>query len=93
MLDTILQFLFTTSGIWFPFLVIYFAWKYGTKWWMQYINKAYLMNLKWVLLEIKLPEQVDKTPEAMEIILGNIFFQVGGVGSWNDRVWSGNLLA
>ncbi len=51
------------------------------------------MNLKWVLLEIKLPEQVDKTPEAMEIILGNIFFQGGGVGSWNDRVWSGKLLA
>lgn len=89
----ILDFIWQFSGAWFPLLAIYFAWKYGTKWWMQYINKAYLMNLKWVLLEIKLPEQVDKTPEAMEIILGNIFFQGGGVGSWNDRVWSGKLLA
>lgn len=92
-LEWIFNILFKTSGVWFPLLAIYFAWKYGTKWWMQYVNKAYLMNLKWVLLEIKLPEQVDKTPEAMEIILGNIFFQGGGVGSWNDRVWSGKLLA
>lgn len=89
----LLEFLWTTSGIWFPLVVIWFIWKSGTKLWMKYVNKAYLMNLKWVLLEIKMPEQVDKTPEAMEVILGNIFFQGGGVGSWNDRVWSGKLLA
>jgi hypothetical protein len=89
----LIDFLFNTSGVWFPVIAVYIAWKFGTVWWMQYVNKEYLLGLKWVLLEIKLPSDVYKTPEAMDIILGNIFFQGGGVGSWNDRIWKGKLLA
>lgn len=89
----LLDFIWNTSGIWFPLVVILWCWFFGGKMWMHYVNQAYLNNLKWVLLEIKIPNEVHKTPEAMEIILGNIFYQQGGVSTWNDRVWNGKLLA
>ncbi len=89
----LLELLFQTAGIWFPILIIVWCFTAGRKMWITYVNKSYLSNLKWVLLEIKMPQDVHKTPEAMELILGNIFYQTGGVGSWNDRLWTGKVLA
>ena len=36
------------------------------KFWLSYMTKKYLMGLKWILLEIKFPKEVVKTPKAME---------------------------
>jgi hypothetical protein len=36
------------------------------KFWLDYMTKKYLMSLKWILLEIKFPKEVAKTPKAME---------------------------
>jgi len=36
------------------------------KYWLNYMTKKYLMGLKWILLEIKFPREVVKTPKAME---------------------------
>ena len=59
---------------------------------MEYINKAYLSNLKWVLLEIKVPKDIPKTPQAMELVL-NTLYQTGGVGDNKSLFWDGKLLA
>ncbi|MDP2861034.1 MAG: hypothetical protein Q8N98_04990 [bacterium] len=36
------------------------------KFWLSYMTKKYLMGLKWILLEIRFPKEVAKTPKAME---------------------------
>jgi len=78
-----------TAIIWIPvvsFILI-------QNWWKQNRRLEYLGKLKWILLEVKVPKDVHKTPEAMEIILANAFWQGGGVSTWYDRNWLGKLMA
>lgn len=69
----------------FSFLLI-LAWIW--KFWNMYTQQKYLSSMDFVLLEIKLPREIFKSPEAMEII-ANAFLQGGGVGSWYVRNWKG----
>ncbi len=59
-----------TAIIWVP-LVCFFLFR---DWWKHTQRLDYISNLKWVILEIKIPRDVYKTPEAMELILANAFF-------------------
>lgn len=36
------------------------------KFWLSYMTQKYLLGLKWIMLEIKFPREVAKTPKAME---------------------------
>jgi len=65
---------------------------YVWRFWLLYINQKYLSNIKWVMLEIKIPREVFKSPEAMEIVF-NAFLQGGGVGTWYNRNFEGKLPA
>lgn len=78
-----------TAIIWIP-AVCFFLFQ---SWWKHTKRLEYLAGLKWVMLEIKIPQDVYKTPEAMEYILANAFWQTGGVGTWFDRNWKGKLMA
>lgn len=78
-----------TAIIWVP-LVCFFLFR---DWWKHTQRLDYISNLKWVILEIKIPRDVYKTPEAMELILANAFWQTGGVGTWFDRNWKGKVMA
>jgi hypothetical protein len=59
----------------------------------MYVQQKFLSNMtnNTILLEIKIPKEVDKSPEAMEIISG-AFLQGGGVGTWYNRNWKGALV-
>lgn len=87
-LDEVLFFFIDLWPLWLTALVVSFAWK----WWMQYINRNFIENIKWVLLEIRVPKEVFKSPLAMEIALANALSQTGGVGTWVQRYWLGNVL-
>ena len=87
-LDTIWPFLRETAVLWVPAISLILTWD----WWVEYVNKAYLAKLKWVLLEIKIPREVHKTPQAMELVL-NALYQMGGVGNPKAKFWDGKLLA
>jgi hypothetical protein len=53
------------SGYWWiiaPVALFLFLNKY----WLGYMTKKYLMGLEWIMLEIKFPREVVKTPKAME---------------------------
>jgi len=69
-----LTLLFSTIGrtaiIWLPVFLVYMAWKL----WYYYKQAVYIRNLPWVMLEIKMPREISKSPKAMEVVLG-IFFQ------------------
>lgn len=77
-----------TAVIWIP-VVSFFI---GKKLWLEMLEKEALLNMEWIMLEIKVPKDVHKTPEAMEII-----FQALGQGGpethWHKVWWKGESTA
>ncbi len=69
-----------------PFILLKTAWEK----WVSYIRKNYINGLKWTLLEIKTPQNVDRSPEAMELFL-NSLYQTGGTSTWTALWWSGKV--
>lgn len=52
---------------------------------------ANIADKKWILLEIKVPKDVFKSPAAMEIFLSNAIHQTSGMATWVNRWWVGNV--
>ncbi len=77
------------APFWVPLGLLLIA----VKLWHKYITRAHMLSLKWTLLEVRIPREVFKTPEAMEMVLANAFYQTGGVGTWYHKYWLGNLPA
>ena len=76
------------NNIWIisPFILGLMAWKL----WVYYINSEFLRKMKWVLLEIKLPKEIHRSPLAMELALAS-FHQTGGTSQWSDKYWKGQV--
>lgn len=70
---------------WGPVLLAYILW--GT--WLKYVQAHYRANQKWIMLEIKVPKEVNKSPVAMEIMLNSLY--QGGRGEWWDWYWKGRV--
>ena len=60
--------------------------------WAAYTRKRFLASQKMVLLEIRVPRDVDKSPLAMEIVLSALHQTVGESTLW-DRVMVGKIRA
>jgi len=67
------------------FLIWIWAWK-TILWWypvliiivlcniyVRYINANWIKNIEWVLLEIKIPKEILKSPKAMEVIFAQMY--------------------
>lgn len=68
-------------GLWFIF------WKV----WLYYIFVDRLRRLKWVLLEIRIPENIERTPKAMEQVFAS-FYQIYSFGlKLLEKYWEGKL--
>lgn len=81
--------LFIKSAIfWLPFALAYIFWKV----WIQYVRAEYFFGLKYILLEIKLPQDVLKSPLAMETFLMSLY-QTGSESTWIDRSIKGQTRA
>ena len=55
--------------VWLPVLLI--ALFYNL--WLAYVRAKYKANMKWALLEIRIPREIKKTPKAMEQILAGLY--------------------
>ena len=55
-----------TAIIWLPVFLIYLAWHL----WYYWRRAVYISETEWVMLEIKMPRQISKSPKAMEVVLG-----------------------
>ena len=64
-----------------------FRWKF----WLYYIRLRYVSKIDWVLLEIKLPREMPKSPQVMEIILSAMHQIRSGVAI--NKYWEGMLRA
>lgn len=69
-------------------LICAWAWRF----WMMYINQKFLdkFNSECILLEIKLPREIMKSPLATEVALASLL-QAGGIGHWYAKKFQGNL--
>tara|TARA_Y100000310_G_scaffold345569_1_gene466730 strand:+ start:2012 stop:3238 length:1227 start_codon:yes stop_codon:yes gene_type:complete len=55
----------TTAIFWLPLLLLYVF----TQVWLNYVRAIFRSKIDWTLLEIKLPKEIIKTPQAMELVL------------------------
>ena len=76
-----LWFLLSTIGktaiVWLPIFLVHLAWKL----WYYYKQAIYISETEWVMLEVKIPKLVSKSPKAMEVVLG-IFAQTYAGNKW-----------
>ena len=57
--------------------------------WMRYVRTRWISNIKWVMLEVKLPKDIYKSPLAMEVVL-NALYQTPS-GQWFDHIFKGRV--
>ncbi len=58
---------------------------------IRYIQEKFIYDKEWVLMNIRIPREVLRSPEAMELVL-NAFHQGGGIGTWYNRLVKGAVL-
>ncbi len=81
---TVLNTLISTAPIWLPILLIIIGWKL----WVRYVRALFWSKQKRILLEIKLPKEITKSPLAMETFLIGLH-QTGREGTWYAKFWEG----
>ncbi|MDO8492606.1 MAG: hypothetical protein Q7S34_03140 [bacterium] len=83
---TIFHYFFITAPVWLPIVLAIIFWFS----WINYIRSKFLASQKYVLLEIKLPPEVFKSPLAMETVLANLHI-TGGESTWYDKYIKGAM--
>ncbi len=78
--------IFWTSFVWIPFFTFSILWEL----WVRYVQAQFLAKQKYVLLEIKLPKDVFKSPNAAEFFI-NSMYQTSGEKNWFERYWNGGV--
>lgn len=73
--------------LWAPFLL----WKGAKASWLNYIREHFKSNLKWTVLELIVPRDLEMGPRAMELFLTNIHAQRNAPGSWKEKYFDGEV--
>ncbi len=81
----ILELLFTGVQYWAP-VVLGFIF---VSIWLRYMRTKWIANIKWVMLEVKLPRDIYKSPLAMEVVLNSLYQTQ--VGQWYDQYFKGRV--
>jgi len=82
----IYELLAMSAFLWAPVVLVWLA----QKMWLSYVQADFIRkNFQFVMLEVKLPRTIDKTPIAMELVLQSLF--QGGSGNWYERWWQGKV--
>jgi len=82
---TALRIAYNTWPIWLPVLMI---WLFMSTW-LHYKRRDWLKKKGFVLLEIKIPKDVERTPAAMELVLEGIWEDVAG--TWTSAYLEGEV--
>lgn len=81
-----LRFIFLFWPLWVPIVMLYGAWVT----WLHYIRRLWINKQGYILLEIKMPKDVPKTPAAMEFVLQGIW-ENANISTPADAFWEGKL--
>jgi hypothetical protein len=86
--NIIIPLLVKTAIIWVP--VVCFT--IGKKIWLDILEKEALLKMDWIMLEIKVPRNVHKIPQAMEIIFSGLE-QGTPDDDWFKKWWKGEFVS
>lgn len=75
-----------------PFFLFWALSVFVYKKWVEYAQDKFSASLKYSLLRIYPPQEVLKTPIAMELFMGALW-QIGGEATWYDKKWLGKKRA
>ena len=76
--------LFSLAPIWVPFVLVILFWRL----WIEYIRAKFINKQEYILLEIRLPREIVRSPQAMDTLLAN--FHIGmGESTFIDRYIKG----
>lgn len=78
--------LYLTSPFWLPISLAFAFWHI----WIDYVRSKFITSQKYILLELKLPADVFKSPMAMELVLSGLFV-TGGESTWYDKYILGKV--
>lgn len=76
--------LYIVFPLYLPFFLGYICWNL----WLGYKRFEFIVKQDRILLELKLPKEIKKTPIATELFLASLH-QTGGEGTWYDRNFLG----
>jgi hypothetical protein len=82
----VLAMLVALSPIWMPLYFLIFFWIT----WIDYVRLMFWFSQNYVLLEVQLPQTVDKNPAAFETFLA-MFHNAGGETTFLARMWKGSF--
>lgn len=74
-----------TAFLWGPVLLVWIA----ARTWLGYVRAEFVSKFEWIILEVKLPRTIDKTPIAMELVLQALY--QSSTGNWYERWWKGKV--
>lgn len=87
-LGSIVDIIFLTWWVILPVVLVFVFWDV----WMVYIRTRFIKEkLSWVLLEIKVPKEVLKTPKAMEQIFTGVYSSYSYGLSFVGKYWEGEV--
>ncbi|OGN00552.1 MAG: hypothetical protein A2651_01545 [Candidatus Yanofskybacteria bacterium RIFCSPHIGHO2_01_FULL_42_12] len=69
-------------------ILLFFAWFFSLE---NYNKLKYLASLEWVLLEIRVPREVNKSPKGMEQVFAALYGVFLGPTRWQDRIFKGKI--
>ncbi|MEK7117527.1 MAG: hypothetical protein AAB861_02020, partial [Patescibacteria group bacterium] len=75
---------YNTAFIWLPLATVIACFNM----WVSYRRERYWAEMGTVILEVKLPKEIFKSPAAMEVILGAMH-QTADEGNWWQKYWLG----
>src|SRR3989344_5153090 len=78
-------FVYTWYPIWLPILLL----RVFVELWIKYIRLDYVRRAGEVLLEIRVPKVIEKTPKAMELFF-TAMYETGSV-EYNETYWDGKV--
>lgn len=78
--------LLSLSPLWLPAALITGMWKA----WVWYVRAYFISRQKTIVLEMKFPANIVKSPRAMEVALAG-FWDINGETTFIDRYWDGGV--
>ena len=87
-IQSIISVFFATWWIVIPLILAFIFWDF----WKYHVYIQYLRSQKWIVLEIKMPPNVEKTPKAMEQVFAAVY-QIYSFGlKFFEKYWQGKLV-
>jgi len=80
------KFLYKYIYIWFPIISILIIWEL----WVRYVQALFFAKQKYILLEIKLPREIFKSPQAAEFFIAGLYSTLGEA-NWYEKYWKGQV--